>query len=126
MANRVILGDFNGQMVLRVSRPGFNVLDPGLTVDQLAFDSRWAQSVSIHSSGQFTYDQGIGIDVWFGEWLARPPIVIMSWFSEGLYYKSQQEFYVYNDRFRIEPLAYVPGNGTYLATYHYMVLRRQW
>lgn len=51
MANRVVLGAFDNDYVLRVSRPGYNVLDPNLSAKQLAFDSRWSQFTTIHSEG---------------------------------------------------------------------------
>ncbi|MBC2806648.1 hypothetical protein C3Y94_026200 [Rhizobium ruizarguesonis] len=51
MSNRLILGAFDNTFVLRISRPGANVLDPALPVEQLAFDSRWASLAVIHQQG---------------------------------------------------------------------------
>lgn len=47
MANRLILGEFGGDYVLRVSRPSRNVLDPNLARKHLAFDSRWPENMNI-------------------------------------------------------------------------------
>jgi hypothetical protein len=51
MSNRLILGAFDSTFVLRVSRPGANVLDPALPVEKLAFDSRWASLAVVHQQG---------------------------------------------------------------------------
>lgn len=51
MSNRVILGAFDSTFVLRVSRPGADVLNTALPVEQLAFDSRWASLAVIHQQG---------------------------------------------------------------------------
>lgn len=53
MARRVVLGALpGGGQGLRVSRPGFDVLDTGLTAKQLAFDSRWPSAARVHMEGQ--------------------------------------------------------------------------
>lgn len=44
---RVILGDFDGEARLRVARPGFDVTDPDLGNEQLAFDSGWPEILSV-------------------------------------------------------------------------------
>lgn len=41
MTDRIILGAFDGTYVLRASRPGFDVTNPNLPKEALAFDSRW-------------------------------------------------------------------------------------
>jgi hypothetical protein len=51
MTTRVILGAFDGTFVLRASKPGFNVLDPALTKEQLAFDSRYFTAARVLSQG---------------------------------------------------------------------------
>lgn len=52
MANRVILGEFNGDYVLRVSRPGHNVLNTALARKNLAFDSRWPETLQVVNQGR--------------------------------------------------------------------------
>lgn len=54
MANRVVVGAFAGTYVLRGSRPGFDVLNTGLTNNQLAFDSRWDEIGNVLQTGTFT------------------------------------------------------------------------
>lgn len=44
---RVLLGLFGGEGRLRVSRPGFDVTDPTLGNEQLAFDSAWPEILSV-------------------------------------------------------------------------------
>ena len=52
MANRVLIGkDLLGKMKLRVSLPGFNVMDTNLNPTQLALDSDWAETLGLHVSG---------------------------------------------------------------------------
>ncbi|QIG69090.1 hypothetical protein EVB78_057 [Rhizobium phage RHph_N1_15] len=41
MTNRVVLGAFDGTFVLRISKPGFDVLNTSLSDANLSFDSRW-------------------------------------------------------------------------------------
>lgn len=82
MARRVALGALpGGGRGLRVSRPGFDVLDPALTGQQLAFDSRWPTAARLHMEGSVvcgpagnitTYTTiGFGID--FG---VLPPVLV--------------------------------------------------
>ena len=58
MANRVVLGAFDNTYVLRISKPGFNVLDPNLSAGQLVFDSRWSEYTSVHSEGIASFAPG--------------------------------------------------------------------
>lgn len=51
MANRTVLGAFDGTYVLRTSRPGYDVLNTGLAAKELAFDSRWGSAANILASG---------------------------------------------------------------------------
>lgn len=44
---RVLLGAFEGEARLRVARPGFDVTDPALGNEQLAFDSSWPEILSV-------------------------------------------------------------------------------
>lgn len=55
MTNRVVVGALpGGGHGLRVSRPGFNVLTPGLTGKELAFDSRWTTAARLYDTGTVT------------------------------------------------------------------------
>lgn len=55
MTNRVVVGALpGGGHGLRVSRPGFNVLTPGLTGKELAFDSRWTTAARLYTRGTLT------------------------------------------------------------------------
>lgn len=58
MANRVVLGEFDGDYVLRISRPGFNVLSTSLPRQNLAFDSRWPENMNIVTSATVTVSTG--------------------------------------------------------------------
>jgi hypothetical protein len=51
MANRVVLGAFDNTFVLRVSRPGNNVLDTALAPEKLSFDSRWNSLLKVVQQG---------------------------------------------------------------------------
>lgn len=75
MANRVVLGAFDGTYVLRVSRPGFNVLSTGLTRSQLSFDSRWPETGNELLSGSFSINTSNTVTINFGTTLADVPIV---------------------------------------------------
>jgi hypothetical protein len=68
MANRVLLGQFaSNDHRLRISKPGFNVLDPALTREQIHFDSTWSASPSVLVQGSFaiTSDFYAGFEKWF-------------------------------------------------------------
>jgi hypothetical protein len=58
MTNRVVIGEFEGTYVLRVSRPGYNAMDPNLPSIGLVFDSRWATFAAIHMNGSVA----LGVD----------------------------------------------------------------
>lgn len=78
MANRVVLGAFDGTYVLRASRPGFNVLSTTLTTEQLAFDSRWSEAGNIFLRGSVVRaNAGAATQIMFGETFARPPAVFV-------------------------------------------------
>lgn len=81
MANRVVLGAFDGTYVLRVSRPGYNVLSTSLTSEQLAFDSRWQEAGNVYMTGSVvmtTPPSDVGsITVNFGEVLPTAPLVVI-------------------------------------------------
>lgn len=88
MANRVVLGAFDGTYVLRVSRPGFNVLSTGLTTNQLAFDSRWSDTGLEFMSGNFTADNSGSVTINYGTTFATPPTVIFRIIGDGGAYKT--------------------------------------
>ena len=84
MANRVVLGAFDGTHVLRVSRPGFNVLSTGLTPKQLAFDSRWQESGNVFMSGNFSAPAtGSWLTIPFGTTFNTPPLVLLRIIGDG-------------------------------------------
>jgi hypothetical protein len=86
MSNRLVLGSFDNTYLLRVSRPGANVLNPSLPVESLAFDSRWTNMFTVVQSGNI---RGImdNVDMvgwmWYAE-LAIPasysglPLILLS------------------------------------------------
>jgi len=83
MANRVILGEFGGDYVLRVSRPGFNVLDPALPRHHLAFDSRWPENLNIAASGTIAYTSS---QATINHGMSYPTgPVCLAWFQYGGY-----------------------------------------
>lgn len=76
MANRVVLGALpGGGQGLRVSRPGYNVLDTSLSPKQLAFDSRWPAALRVHMAGSASF----GATVYFGRSFAAPPLVVVAY-----------------------------------------------
>lgn len=64
MANRTILGEFDGTYVLRVSRPGADVLNASLSPEFLAFDSRWQDTARVYMSGVVSPWSAIGNDAY--------------------------------------------------------------
>ncbi|QIG75629.1 hypothetical protein EVC20_058 [Rhizobium phage RHph_Y2_17_1] len=52
MTNRVVLGAFAGTYVLRISKPGFDVLNTSLADGNLSFDSRWSSVGKLWTKGQ--------------------------------------------------------------------------
>lgn len=50
----VLIGKFDLLPRLRVAKPGFDVRDPGLTNEQLAFDSKWPEILSVLKASWFT------------------------------------------------------------------------
>lgn len=83
MVRRVLLGDDgDGNMVFRVSRPGFDVM--GASGGQLAFDSQFLNAVKVHMA--FTRDNTTLRDwVYFGKTFNQPPPVIVTFkqFAHG-------------------------------------------
>lgn len=78
MVNRVVLGALPGGGVgLRVSRPGFDVLNTALTGKQIAFDSRWAASGRVVTMGAVSVpNTDSATTVNFGVTLPSVPVVI--------------------------------------------------
>lgn len=58
MVNRVVLGAHAGTYVLRVSRPGYNVLNDSIPLSAVAFDSRWGDDLRIYQQGTFAVPSG--------------------------------------------------------------------
>ena len=85
MVARVVLGSFAGTPRLRVSRPGFDVLDTGLVAAELAFDSAWPGLMQVlfagtaESAGSKT--SGIGL-YRLVEWRALDYMPVVLLFSE--------------------------------------------
>jgi len=79
MSNRILIGDLNGEEVIRVAKPGYNVADVNLSIDGLSFDSRWQAVGKILLSGKTSLpsrtasDPVYSVTVWYGLALKRPP-----------------------------------------------------
>jgi len=90
MANRLVLGEFNGEQALRISRPGYNVLSPGLWPEELSFDSRWTEIDWIFMHGYIAIPPGApGVQLNFPV-LPRPPIVLWQYRYDANSYVSRQ------------------------------------
>jgi hypothetical protein len=116
MANRVVIGAFDGTFALRLSRPGYNVLDPALPPENLAFDSRWTSSTNLVLSGEATFVNASGvtqpITVYYGETFAVVPLVLVyiqrgtnRW---GLWLNNYNSaalatVHIFTDRFQLKP-----------------------
>lgn len=140
MTNRVVVGALpGGGHGLRVSRPGFNVLTPGLTGKELAFDSRWATAARLYASGTVTLGVVTPVSYYtlaYGTTFpVIPPVVIMRRQSSGSTWQlldatlhntwSQgstgfEPVRIYTDRMEIQyPSSSILGS----FEYSYMVLR---
>lgn len=51
MSNRLVLGNFYDEQVLRIARPGYDVLDKNLKSKFVAFDSRSSEVMNIYLNG---------------------------------------------------------------------------
>ena len=81
MANRVVIGAFDGTYVLRTSQPGNDVLNAGLTPNQLSFDSRWSEIGNWLSSGRFVWNHDeTSKTITYGQTFSSPPSVL-AWVS---------------------------------------------
>ena len=78
MVDRVLLGSFDGTYVLRVSRPGYDVKNTGLSEKNLAFDSRWAEvgQELMRGSVDFTPDAAGMMTFYYPTPMNPPPVVI--------------------------------------------------
>lgn len=77
MSNRAILGQLpDGQMGLRVSRPGQNALNDSLDPKQVAFDTRWIGACRVFSTGVISISSGSTQTVMFGTTFPEPPAVL--------------------------------------------------
>lgn len=97
MANRIVLGAFDGTFVLRVSRPGFNVLTTTLTKDQLAFDSRWAEAGASFLMGYVALSTTADTTVLFGRTFTAatlPAVSLSPFFGSSTY---RQYGYTYTE-----------------------------
>ncbi|MFG1371480.1 hypothetical protein V5F32_04820 [Xanthobacter oligotrophicus] len=59
----VILGRFDGTPRLRVARPGFDVTDPDLSDQQLAFDSAWPEILTVLDAN-WNLTTGVATESW--------------------------------------------------------------
>lgn len=59
----VILGRFDGTPRLRVARPGFDVTDPALSDQQLAFDSAWPEILTVLDAN-WNLTTGVSTESW--------------------------------------------------------------
>lgn len=70
MANRVVIGAFDGSYVLRVTKPGHNALDPNVPSTGMVYDSRWATFATIRQDGRlvipYNWDAPVTYTIWHG------------------------------------------------------------
>ena len=76
MTTRSILGLFDGQYRLRLSRPGYNATDTTLESKFLAFDSTWLDSPDIHMVGTVTAGYQVQQTISFGKTFDYIPMVM--------------------------------------------------
>lgn len=118
MTNRVILGAFNGTYVLRVSKPGYDVLTPSLTKEQLVFDSRWASTSSVFMSGTIAHDGATTLyTVAFGTTLSVRPAAFLISDAPGNWSGSTIFSHVYTHKMDINIIL------PYAASIKYFVMR---
>ena len=86
MSDRVLLGALGGgDYGLRVSRPGYDVTDPALAKEQLAFDSRWTEVSNVWMAGSVVFTPS-GTTVSYGTTFAVPPPVFGIVLISGRYH----------------------------------------
>lgn len=104
MANRVIMGSFNGDYRLRISAPGYDVLNTGLVSPQLRFSTDWGRLGNIWMQGTITMGANTTQDLMFGRTFTLPPSSIVYGTNYavddyGAYVNGYA--YTYTDRLRI-------------------------
>lgn len=72
MANRLVIGAFDGKSRVRISKPGRDVLDPALRSDRIAFDSTWFDGALVYASQNI--HQGQVVFNWPD--LSYPPVML--------------------------------------------------
>jgi hypothetical protein len=77
MTNRVFMGVFQGDMRLRISKPGFDVMNAGLTAEQLAFDSAWGRLGKVWMKGAVTLSSNQSIVIPFGRTFTAAPMIVV-------------------------------------------------
>lgn len=87
MVQRVVYGALpGGGYGLRVSRPGFDVLNPSLPPSQLSFDSGWDRTLKVFMSGSVAVPVATGAfqytTVNFGRTFSTPP-VCLAWVTNA-------------------------------------------
>lgn len=124
MVQRVALGALpGGGYGLLASRPGYNVLDPGLTPKQTAFDSRWpsAMRVFMQGSALLATVSTLKTTVYFGRTFSTPPLVIGAFTTNAgrlrLIRNSQAFMVTFTDRFEINPIPPGEASGTHFSYY---------
>lgn len=132
MANRVILGAFDGTHVLRVSKPGYNVLDPNLPASALSFDSRWAEIAGVFMEGTVLLNNSVRSATVYHNLGYRPLVFALrrpgADVQEGAWFSAYTpEAMTYEDRvvFNNTPLIGLDGEQIYFddAYIRYCILR---
>ncbi|ESY35777.1 hypothetical protein NKK48_01610 [Mesorhizobium sp. C386A] len=141
MANRVLIGSFAGDQVLRISRPGFDVLDDTLDLNSVAFDSRWSEVGNVVMSGSGLTTQSNGGTNWKTVTFPTPypagvvPLVIC-WFrastSGGIIYHNLgaapyatgQSGYIFQTSLFVDEthFQFGPFNQTTVIPFNYFVM----
>lgn len=110
MTNRVVVGPLpGGGAGIRVSRPGYNALDPNLQPKQVAFDSRWNRAGRVHMTGVVTGDTTI----YFGKTFPICPLVYLVFTDAQGRYRNEAVAATHTDRVVIDltavsyPVTYV-------------------
>ncbi len=135
MADRVLLGAFEGTYVFRASRPGYDVKNASLSSEKLSFDSRWPEIGNILSRGTFQISgNGPAQNVYFGTTYSSPPLVLVhmsgpsndlsKWFpiDQAIWYDFNVGVYVFRDRFQVAK-SDTNNLGPSQRTFRYVVMR---
>lgn len=139
MTNRLLFEDMAGEQRLRFSRPGYDVLDPNLTNEQLVFDSAWHDTLKLYraswgtqsgltfkkvtlSSGGTSTTFSV-MELLFGETLPFVPIALGWSHRDGANVRKFTPVIAYNDRIQIVIGGAGPVSGnacSYLVFYNPM------